>query len=66
MSSRELLRAVRQLTLGCRLVGMEVVEVSPPYDHASITAMAAHRVVLEALSGLALQRAGREPQPEEP
>jgi arginase family enzyme len=46
MTTRELLRAIRNLTLqrgfvghGCRL------EVSPPYDHANITAMAAHRVV---------------------
>jgi agmatinase len=66
MSSRELLRAVRRLTLERDLVGMEVVEVSPPYDHASITAMAAHRVVLEALSGLAVRRSGRGPRPEEP
>ena len=28
---------------------MDVVEVSPPYDHAEITAMAANRAVLEAL-----------------
>jgi agmatinase len=45
---------------------MEIVEVSPPYDHASITALVADRVVLEALSGLALHRSGREPQPENP
>jgi agmatinase len=32
---------------------MDVVEVSPPFDHAEVTAMAAHRVVLEAVSALA-------------
>jgi guanidinobutyrase len=65
MSTRELLRAVRRLTLSKGIVGMEVVEVSPPYDHAGITAMAAHRVVLEALSALALHRSGRAPAPED-
>jgi len=43
---------------------MEVVEVSPPYDHAEITALLANRLVLEALSGLALRRLGRDPAPE--
>lgn len=37
---------------------MDVVEESPPYDNAIITAMAAHGVVCEALSGLALHRRG--------
>ena len=35
------------------VVGMDVVEVAPPYDHAEITAALANRVVLEALSALA-------------
>ena len=30
-----------------------MVEVSPPYDHAEMTAFLGNRVVLEALSGLA-------------
>jgi agmatinase len=64
MSTRELLRAVRRLTVERGMVGMEVVEVSPPYDSAGITAIAAHQVVLEALSGLALHRSGRSPKPE--
>jgi agmatinase len=38
------------------LAGMDVVEVSPPYDHAEITAYLAGRVVLEALSGIAWRR----------
>jgi agmatinase len=66
MSTRELLRAIRRLVLARGLAGMEVVEVSPPYDHAGITAMAAHRVVLEALSALAVRRRGRSPAPERP
>jgi len=35
------------------VVGIDVVEVAPPYDHAEITAALANRVVLEALSALA-------------
>jgi arginase family enzyme len=38
--------------------------VSPPYDHADVTAFLANRLVLEALSGLALRKLGREPKPE--
>jgi len=38
------------------LAGMDVVEVSPPYDHAEVTAYLANRVVLEALSGMAWRR----------
>ena len=66
MSARELLRSVRTLTVEKGLAGMEIVEVCPPYDHASITALVADRVALEALSGLAVYRAGGEPKPEEP
>ena len=64
LTSRELLRAVRRIAVEMPLAGMEVVEVSPPYDHAEITAMLAHRVILEALSGIALRKLGRGPRPE--
>jgi agmatinase len=64
MTTRELLRAVRRLVLERGLAGMEVVEVSPPYDHSGITAMSAHRVVVEALSALAVRRSGEVPHPE--
>jgi agmatinase len=56
MLSRELLRAVRQIVGLVDLVGMDVVEVSPPYDHAELTAILAHRVVMEAISALAAKR----------
>ena len=55
---------MRRLAWQVGLAGMEVVEVSPPYDHADITALLANRLVLEALSGLALRKLGREPRPE--
>ena len=38
------------------LAGVDVVEVSPPYDHAEVTAYLANRVVLEVLSGIAWRR----------
>ncbi len=53
---RELLRAVRRIALKVRLAGMDIVEVSPPYDHAEVTAMAAHRVALEAISAMAARK----------
>ena len=59
LSSRELLDAVRRIAMELPLAGMDVVEVSPPYDHADITAYLANRVVLEALGGIAW-RARRE------
>ncbi len=52
MLSRELLRAVRQIVGAVDLVGMDVVEVSPPYDQSELTAILAHRVVMEAISAL--------------
>jgi agmatinase len=57
LTARELLRAVRQVALRADLAGADVVEVSPPYDVAGITAEVAHRVVLEMLSALAAKRA---------
>ena len=56
LSSRQLLDAVRRICLELPVVGMDVVEVSPPYDHADITAMLGNRVVLEALSAMARRR----------
>lgn len=44
--------------MAIRVAGIDVVEVSPPYDHAEITAFLANRVCLEALSGLAARRHG--------
>jgi agmatinase len=57
LSGRALLDAVRRLCYELPVVGLEVVEVSPPYDHADITAALANRVVLEALSAIARRRA---------
>ena len=56
LTARELLDSVRRLCLELPVVGLDVVEVSPPYDHADITAALANRVVLEALSAIARRR----------
>jgi agmatinase len=59
MLTRELLRAVRQVAGAVDLVGMDVVEVAPAYDVSEVTAAAAHRCVLEAISALAARRRDR-------
>jgi agmatinase len=48
LTSRELLATLRALA-GVRLVGADVVEVAPAYDHAEITSIAAANVVYELL-----------------
>ena len=56
MLTREVLRAVRRIVGAVDLAGMDVVEVSPPFDHAEVTAGAANRCVLEAISALAVKK----------
>jgi formimidoylglutamase len=65
LTSRQLLDAVRRIAMTVPLAGIDVVEVSPPYDHAEVTAYLGNRVVLEALSGVAWRRraAGGAPAP---
>jgi len=70
-SSRQLLDAVRRATMELPVAGIDVVELSPPYDHAEVTAYLANRVVLEALSGIAWRRRAESPggtrrRPEDP
>ncbi|HEX2774960.1 MAG TPA: arginase family protein, partial [Micromonosporaceae bacterium] len=56
LTSRQLLDAVRRCCYELPVVGVDVVEVAPPYDHADITAYLGNRVVLEALSAIARRR----------
>jgi agmatinase len=58
LTARQLLDAVRRIAIEAPVVGIDVVEVSPPYDTAEITAFLANRVVLEMLSGIAYRRRG--------
>ncbi|MBV9592501.1 MAG: arginase family protein, partial [Actinobacteria bacterium] len=56
LTARQLLDSVRRIAYELPVVGVDVVEVSPPYDHADITSFLANRVALEALSGIARRR----------
>jgi agmatinase len=69
LTSRQLLDAVRRAAMELPVVGMDLVEVSPPYDHGEVTAYLGGRAVLEALSGIAWRRraaAGPVRRPEDP
>ncbi len=57
---------VRQLCYEHDVVGVDVVEVAPAYDHAELTVNAAHRVVFEALAGMAARRRDASDSPTPP
>jgi agmatinase len=57
LSPRQLLDAVRRVAMELPVAGIDIVEVSPPYDHAEVTAFLANRVALEVMSGMAWRRA---------
>jgi agmatinase len=52
MTSRELLSVLRGFA-DLNLVGADIVEVSPAYDHAEITGIAAAHVAYELISAMA-------------
>ena len=56
LTARQLLDAVRGLAYSLPIVGVDIVEVSPPYDSSDITAALANRVALEVLSAIARKR----------
>jgi agmatinase len=66
LMTRELLHAVRTIASRLDVCAMDLVEVSPPYDVAGVTALAGHRVLLETVSGIALRRSGQPARPERP
>lgn len=51
MTSREGLQAARRAARE-GLIGMDLVEISPPYDHANITALLGARVIMDVLATL--------------
>jgi agmatinase len=55
LTAREAIRLLRELA-GVRIVGMDLVEVSPPLDHADVTSHLAAQLLYE---GLALAALGR-------
>jgi agmatinase len=62
LTSGELLDSVRRICHEAGVAGMDIVEVSPPYDVGNqITAVLAHRVAYEAITGTAMRRAGGYP-----
>ena len=56
MTPADLLRTVRALAMHTNVVALDVVEVAPAYDLSDNTVNNAHRVVFEALAGLAWKR----------
>lgn len=54
LSSRELLGVLRGLT-DVQIVGADVVEVSPAYDHAEITSLAAATVIFDIVTLMGLR-----------
>jgi len=54
LSSYQLLQLVRGLH-GLNLIGFDLVEVSPPFDHGDITAVLASNIAFEYLSLLAMK-----------
>jgi agmatinase len=61
ISSVEMVRAMRRLAMETPLVGFDVMEVAPAYDHADCTVNVAHRLMMEVCAGLAWKQreAGR-------
>jgi agmatinase len=56
LTSRELLAALRSFA-GLNLIGADIVEVAPAYDHAQLTGIAAAHVGYELLSAFAVRAA---------
>lgn len=56
LTSREMLRALRGIA-DLNIVGADVVEVAPAYDHAQITAVAASHLVYELVTAMAVKTA---------
>ena len=54
LTSYQMLQLIRGLH-GLDLIGFDLVEVSPPYDHADITAILASNIAFEYLSLLAIK-----------
>jgi len=52
LTSRELLHTLRALA-ACNVVGADIVEVAPPYDHAEVTGIAAAHAGYELLAVMA-------------
>jgi agmatinase len=47
MSTRQALELLKTVTAGSHAIGLDVVEVSPPFDHSDITSFAALKLIFE-------------------
>jgi agmatinase len=63
LSPRQLLDAVRRVCMELPVAGVDIVELSPPFDHADVTAYLGNRIALEAMSGIAWRKARDAGQP---
>lgn len=54
LTSRELLRALRGIA-DLNIIGADVVEVAPAYDHAQVTGVAASHLVYELITAMAIR-----------
>jgi len=55
LTSREAVDVLHAV-LGCKIVGADIVEVSPPYDHGCVTAVLAANILFEIVSLVAASR----------
>lgn len=55
LNSDKVLKIIRGLA-GINIIGMDVVEVSPPYDHSGVTALAGATIALELMYAWAAHR----------
>ncbi len=60
MTSIDLLQSVRRVARQVNIVGMDVVELSPPYDQSDVTTHIALRVIFEALVSMAQRKRERQ------
>ena len=47
---------IRRLTLELDVVGFDVMEIAPAYDHADITVNNAHRLIWEFFAAMAVKK----------
>jgi agmatinase len=57
-TTREVFPIIRRLCHEAHVVGFEVVEVAPAHDPTYVTALNANRVIMEAITGLAMRKQG--------
>jgi agmatinase len=57
-TTREMFPVIRRLCHEAKVVGFEVVEVAPAHDPTYLTALNANRVIMEAITGMAMRKLG--------